>query len=740
MSGLNGTPVRYADVAMALLDVGLEPIPLRGKRPVVSNWSNIEVNQNQVRRWCRTQRAAAVGVRLGRAGDLEGLYMVDVDVTHPQLAERMEAVAREVLGAGALFRYGARPKFAVPVRMPGGPWRKQSSAWVVDPVLEDKHRVEVLGLGQQAAVFGVHPDTGQPYQWVPGGNGGEVEGQPLTEEVLGQLPILGSAGVAELFERFEREARALGLEPGTGARVDQAGGGEESNDTWLLHLHPPQGVGEDEARADLEVLGREVLEDHDTWLRIGMGLHHEFGDAGLDLWDECSQRAGNYPSEGRAELERRWRSFGRGGGRPVTYSTVRRMAQEARERARGPVRAGEPAPERVGAGALRKTLDMNQDGKLYKSLGNLGAILRRWNGLEQLRFNEWSGRLLVGDRPVEETDYTQVREAIESGFRLLWGKADVADMMHQVAREASFNPLRDYLEALAWDGKPRLDTWLVDYCGAADNHYTREVGAMHLVAAVARVLTPGVKYDHMLILEGPQGCGKSSTIRALVPEEHLFSDAYLNFSKPKEAYEVIQGVWLYEVSELAGMGPAKTEHVKAFVSAQVDRYRGAYARDVADFPRRMVLFGSVNEAQYLKDTTGNRRFLPVACGSMRPQDVARDRNQLWAEAVARFRGGADLHLSLRATRAALEEQEDRMAEDPWERVLEAFLERLEPEDEAPTTNELLRECGVPAERHGGRHSARVGQLMSRLGWHNRRVDAVRGPDGKRRQERRWFQG
>ena len=275
-------------------------------------------------------------------------------------------------------------------------------------------------------------------------------------------------------------------------------------------------------------------------------------------------------------LRARWDSFEKNyTGKPVTYATIRRMANAAREATRKEVVA--PGEARKPAKEVRTLLDLNDKGRVFPTLGNLAAVLRRWDGVPALRFNEWDAVVEYDGRPVEDNDYTKVRMDVEQAFAK-WGENDVVKVMRLVAREDSYNPVRDYLEALQWDGVKRLDTWLVDYCGAEDSTYTRAVGALHLTAAVARAMCPGTQYDCMLVLEGPQGIGKSSTIRALAPRVEWFSDSHLDLRDMDKAYTVIQGVWLYEVSELASMSrrAASLEAVKAFITSRKDRFTRKY--------------------------------------------------------------------------------------------------------------------------------------------------------------------
>lgn len=260
------------------------------------------------------------------------------------------------------------------------------------------------------------------------------------------------------------------------------------------------------------------------------------------------------------------------------------------------------------------------------------------------------------------------------------GKVDGALSLHSAKH--AFNDVTDYLEKLTWDGVPRLDTLFVDYLGADDTAYVRSVTRKAFTAAVARAFVPGTKFDCMTILSGPQGIGKSTLLDKM--SMGWFNDSIRTF-EGKEASELLQGVWLVEVSELDAFYKSDVARIKQFLSLRSDKFRAAYGRHVRDIPRSCVFFGTTNTSDYLRDKTGNRRFLPVDVGRRLPvksvwRDLERERDQLWAEAVVCYRAGEPLYLAGDVAAAAAAQQESHREVSAREGLILDFLERPVPKD------------------------------------------------------------
>jgi len=280
-----------------------------------------------------------------------------------------------------------------------------------------------------------------------------------------------------------------------------------------------------------------------------------------------------------------------------------------------------------------------------------------------------------------DADSSGLREYIEKvlGFR---SKDLIDDALKNHAAANSFNPLKDYLNGLEWDGIPRLDTLFIDYLGAEDCEYMRAITRKSLTAAVARVMSPGIKYDCMPVVCGSQGIGKTTIFRKLGLE--WFSNSIRSF-EGKDAAELLQGVWIVELGELEAFNKADINAVKSFLSKEDDQYRAAYGHTTEKHPRKNVFFGTTNDHDYLRDPTGNRRFWPVDTGAQKPTkriwgDLDEEINQIWAEAVMRWKIGEPLFLSKEMEEEADKRRQEHMERDPLQGQIEEFLERPIPQD------------------------------------------------------------
>lgn len=270
-----------------------------------------------------------------------------------------------------------------------------------------------------------------------------------------------------------------------------------------------------------------------------------------------------------------------------------------------------------------------------------------------------------------------LRQLISKTFGFDPDSKHVYDAIKSLALDHCFDPVLDMLsEAEAkWDGKPRLNKWVITYLGCADTDLNKAIGRKSLIAAARRARQPGCKFDYIIVLEGAEGINKSTVIRILAGDNN-FSDQSLLGAKEREVMEQLTGVWMHENADLAGMKKAEIESVKSFASRQVDRARPAYGRVVERRPRRGIEWGTTNSTEYLQSPTGNRRWWPLKIGEIKIDDLKRDRLQLLGEAAHYESKGESLLLSGLWDKAT-EAQEARRAIDPWEEILREMPDRVD---------------------------------------------------------------
>lgn len=289
-------------------------------------------------------------------------------------------------------------------------------------------------------------------------------------------------------------------------------------------------------------------------------------------------------------------------------------------------------------------------------------------------------------------------------------KIVMQDAVQAVARQTIISPVKRYLEDTQWDGTPRIDNWLQTYCEAPSVRPTHLFGRLWLIAAVARALRPGCKADNALVLEGAQGAGKSSALRALAGEEWFFDG--LRDLHGKDASASLKGKWIVELPELSALRRSDVEAVKAFLSRTEERYRPPYGRGEVVEPRRCIFAGTTNRSDYLADDTGGRRFWPVPVGRIDIAGLKRDRDQIWAEAVAAFKNDEPWWLSPEDEAGAAKVVADRQAEDPWSGFVLAKADGLL----EVSTGQMFELMGITLERRSRAEAMRIGGILTRAGW------------------------
>lgn len=337
-------------------------------------------------------------------------------------------------------------------------------------------------------------------------------------------------------------------------------------------------------------------------------------------------------------------------------------------------------------------LAVSAKGKIASTIDNALIVLLNDPELKgKYYFDEFRARPIVcGDLPWQElerrvsagwvdSDDSGLRNFLEKKYDLD-NAIKVRDAVELAMLRNQRHPIREYLLSLIWDGEPRADTLFIDYLDATDNEYTRAVTGKALIGAVARVMRPGCKHDHVLTLVGPQGCGKSTTLATLGKD--WFSDSLYTMAG-KDAYEQLQGYWIIEMAEMAAARKAELEQIKQFISKQVDSYRAAYARRTQEHPRQCAFFGSTNDDEFLKDPTGSRRFWPVqvtAKGRERAEWLSGETvDQIWAEALVRYNAGEPWHLDQKTEQLAWKVQAAHTERSDKYGLIEKYLDILLPE-------------------------------------------------------------
>lgn len=393
--------------------------------------------------------------------------------------------------------------------------------------------------------------------------------------------------------------------------------------------------------------------------------------------------------------------------------------------------------ERQVASALeavsRSWPDVRKSGAPSPTLKNTILAVRRLELTGE--YDEFHKRKILGGRLLEnfqrelsDDACLALRMTIIEKFGFDPYNENTRDAVNAVCIANTYHPVRDYLRGLEWDRAPRLERWLSTYLGAEDTPLNRAFGSIVLMAAVRRIREPGAKFDNILVLEGTQGSGKSTAIQILAGPEN-FSDQDILTLDAKTQMEAIEGVWIYEISELQGIGRAEISKVKAFASRSVDRGRPAYGRFRENRPRQTIFIGTTNDDRYLRDPTGNRRFWPVRTGEIDLPALRRDRDQLWAEAAYREAQGLPIVLVKNLWDAAREAQEARMEDEPWADALVDVQGDLVTGYERISSMELLTQTlDISPERQQPFHGRRLAAIMRKLGWDGPKN--VRLDDGK----------
>lgn len=377
-------------------------------------------------------------------------------------------------------------------------------------------------------------------------------------------------------------------------------------------------------------------------------------------------------------------------------------------------------------------LARGNDGDPKGIMSNASVVIREADEIKgSFGFNEFTGMISVlkklpweygypnpcADRPWTDEDELAVMEWMQGTVGIHAPKGAIFDAVQRIAAENKYHPVREMLSSLQWDKVPRLETASVVYFGAPDTLYYREVFKRWMISAVARIYRPGVKADNMTVLEGDQGQGKSSAIRVLF--DPWFTDQLAEMGT-KDASLELRGIWCAEYSDLEGMGLAEARTIKRFMSQTTDRFRPPYGRVPIKVERQNVFAGTTNDQEYLKDATGGRRFWPLRCQFVDIDAIIRDKDQLWAEAVAMFVAKVKWWIKEQEepelAAAASSMVEARYRTDAWEAIVKRWLDTNRRAN--ATIDELLRsalEIG-DSSKWSKNDQVRIAFIMRRLKW------------------------
>ncbi|MEO1677999.1 MAG: VapE domain-containing protein [Pseudomonadota bacterium] len=413
-----------------------------------------------------------------------------------------------------------------------------------------------------------------------------------------------------------------------------------------------------------------------------------------------------------------------------------------RERARTIFRAREQVKPSIDLGLLLDDLPelptassppvmRKKNGEPEATAHNAVIYLDRANRTSELaiRHNALTGQDEWRAGEVRDADLTRIRVEVErAGMRNI-GHDLTVRAVRAISERNAYHPVRDWLGGLVHDGRPRLDTWLSDYLGVEDSRYVRAVGRASVIGLVARVMRPGCKHDHVLTLTGAQGAGKSTVCRILGGP--WYGDNLSSLARDDtEASRWLRGHWLVELSEMAPTRKAEAETLKSFLSRATDNVRAPYGRLAESIPRQCAFIATTNDEQFLRDPTGGRRFWPVSVSAeIDTEGLTRDRDQLFAEALAAFGAGEAWHLDQETEALAREVQAAATEEDPWATLLSDYLDGTLDEDGQPLdyvhTAEVLAAIDLPTGQKGGAAGKRAAAILQQMG-----LSPVRSKQGR----------
>lgn len=728
----------------------------KSKRPIEKKWTSGErktVDQLKA----SYKPGFNVGVRLGTPSKINGKYLAVIDcdmkseeLSHlSQMEEAIEKLLPQTGPSVASGRANGSRHFFVTTDKPAEPKRITASndkvkvhmpsveASATDRKHLDDSEIEMgyrwrpafeicfMGEGQQVVLPpSIHPDSGKRYRWQ---KPFEIENLPLLGVIAQSAKTSPRDKVGDLKALTFEEVELIGS--GLSGEVIDAivsGEGVEDRSAYLMTACRAMVLANFTPNQILSVLTDPVnelssaardrrgesRESQAAWVkqysldrvREGMGLSDDpFKDA--PPLDDVKPRVPVEMNDADARLEEvknqleRVQGNGADAGKPKNSLTNAYAVLNA---------LGAPALIRYDRFAIRDRLTCNTP----------------WGGIAGTEYSErYCGN---------------IRLWLAQKFRFDPGRDKVDTAILNIADQNAFHPVQDYLNGLTWDGVPRIDTWLRDFLGANETPepLLSAISRKTIMAMIQRIFEPGCKFDHVTILEGIQNSGKSSAVNILGGEWAASPKLDLH---SKDSVLALQGKWLIEFAELTAINHADQELVKHFISNGTDRIRTPYGRTTLDYPRQCVFIGTTNLGTYMKDISGNRRYWPVPVGQTRFDELAEVRDQLFAEAMARYRVKRE-HLDFRdepeAQKQAGREQDKRRFEDGWVEIIDSFLDSSDVFDsEKISLTALFESCdALGVNKVGMKEQYRAADALRLLGYREKTVDIQKSP---RKKARRW---
>lgn len=705
-----GSPVHPGK---ALADAGYVPLVATGKGVYRPEWQidDADVLRNEARNAAPTRN---FGVRCGDPVD-EGFGIVALDFDlddEPTAAKLTEVFVR----SGYPVRHGRPGRLLTVVRAPLGTRNNDISFVKHEGV---KGKVQLLAYHKQFIAYGIHPETRKPYTWL---------GKSIVEVPPASLPEVPDAG-AFVMAVMQRVGWKTPDKPSQNAPPAVKGGSTFGDDAVAVNsdiapLHEPM----DETPENIERVRSALAAvpagcDYDEgWFSVGFAVLSTGWKCAVDLLREWSQSAPErYDEAAFNKLVASYRDRDDG----ITIGTLFDLAKKS----------GWIDPRRAVAVSTDTgdvaTLERSGNGKVPGTYPNVyRACLASSTIGMRIAYDEFGDVLMLsrdGGRnwePFCDQHYVDLQMRLaDIGFGRV-ARDVLRDVVYKVGIDNKFDSARLWLDSLPpWDGISRIDTFAARYLGAEDTPYTRTVGRYWWTALAGRVLDRGCKADMVPVLVGPQGARKSSTIAAIPPDRAQFAELSLD-ERDADASRKIRGRLVIEFSELRGLSLRDSESLKAFIVQQDEVWTPKFKEFTQRYPRRCVFVGSTNSEQFLSDKTGERRWLPIRVGECRPDDVARDREQLWAEAAMRFRANGVEWQD--AERLAGVEHERYKMPDVWEERIEGWLNtpspisKERPGDKPFRMEEVFAALGIDCSRINRGAENRVGSILRALGYDRKR--------------------